>query len=676
MELKDKVTCIKGIGEKTAGNLAKLGISTVSDLIHYYPRTYITYMDPVDIQDIQADERQAVSVTINSRVEVKKLRGFSIATAYAKDYTGAIKLTWFNCPFLRNYFHIGDRYIFVGEVKYKNGMYTMSQPEYYTVPKYQEILKEWQPVYGCTAGITSKTIQKAVKGTLPLIQTLSDYIPEDIRDEYDLMRANEAVTHIHFPDTEAHLRAAIKRVAFDEFYEFIENMHSLKEHDTVKYNQAKIPFTEQVTGFIERLPYRLTGAQMDAVRDIMADMDSEHVMNRLVQGDVGSGKTIVAAIALFACATQGYQGVIMAPTEVLANQHFKELTGLFEPYGIHVTLLTGSMTAKEKREAYQEIAEHRADVIVGTHALIQDKVEYDNLALVVTDEQHRFGVRQREKLSLKGGTPHVLVMSATPIPRTLAIIMYGDLDISVINELPAGRIPIKNCVVDESYRPKAQAFIRAEVKKGHQVYVVCPMVEESEALDDVANVVEYSEDLSQKLDSSIHVAYLHGKMTGDEKNRILTDFYEKKVDVLVSTTVIEVGINNPNATVMMVENAERFGLAALHQLRGRVGRGNLQSYCIFISGKKNKEVMERLNVLADSNDGFYIAGEDLKRRGPGDFFGIRQSGDVLFKMGDIYKHADMLKAASDVYEKYGDRIRTEFDRSVAARNEMYGKPIL
>lgn len=366
MELKDKVTCIKGIGEKTAGNLAKLGISTVSDLIHYYPRTYITYMDPVDIQDIQADERQAVSVTINSRVEVKKLRGFSIATAYAKDYTGTIKLTWFNCPFLRNYFHIGDRYIFVGEVKYKNGMYTMSQPEYYTVPQYQEILKEWQPVYGCTAGITSKTIQKAVKGTLPLIQTLSDYIPEDIRDEYDLMRANEAITHIHFPDTEDHLRTAIKRVAFDEFYEFIENMHSLKEHDTVKYNQAKIPFTEQVTGFIESLPYRLTGAQMDAVRDIMADMDSEHVMNRLVQGDVGSGKTIVAAIALFACATQGYQGVIMAPTEVLANQHFKELTGLFEPYGIHVALLTGSMTAKEKREAYQEIAEHRADVIVGS----------------------------------------------------------------------------------------------------------------------------------------------------------------------------------------------------------------------------------------------------------------------------------------------------------------------
>lgn len=646
MELKDKVTCIKGIGEKTAGNLAKLGISTVSDLIHYYPRTYITYMDPVDIQDIQADERQAVSVTINSRVEVKKLRGFSIATAYAKDYTGTIKLTWFNCPFLRNYFHIGDRYIFVGEVKYKNGMYTMSQPEYYTVPQYQEILKEWQPVYGCTAGITSKTIQKAVKGTLPLIQTLSDYIPEDIRDEYDLMRANEAITHIHFPDTEDHLRTAIKRVAFDEFYEFIENMHSLKEHDTVKYNQAKIPFTEQVTGFIESLPYRLTGAQMDAVRDIMADMDSEHVMNRLVQGDVGSGKTIVAAIALFACATQGYQGVIMAPTEVLANQHFKELTGLFEPYGIHVALLTGSMTAKEKREAYQEIAEHRADVIVGTHALIQDKVEYDNLALVVTDEQHRFGVRQREKLSLKGGTPHVLVMSATPIPRTLAIILYGDLDISVIDELPANRLPIKNCVVDTSYRNTAYAFMKKQIAEGRQCYVICPMVEESESME-AENVIDYAGELQKEMGDSICVSYLHGKMKQAQKDEIMTEFGENKIQVLVSTTVIEVGIDVPNATVMMIENAERFGLAQLHQLRGRVGRGKYQSYCIFMSASKSKETKERLEILNHSNDGFQIASEDLRLRGPGDFFGIRQSGLMDFKLADVYQDSNILKMANE-----------------------------
>ena len=552
----------------------------------------------------------------------------------------------------------------------------MEHPEIFTPAAYEEIIHSMQPVYGLTAGLSNNMVMKAKKQALDGLDLTREILPDSLRLKYGLAEYNYAVRGIHFPEDKEVFYHARERLVFEEFLEFILSIRRLKEKNERLDNNYPMQSRPEVQKFLENLPFELTGAQQKVWKEIEKDLGSDKTMSRLVQGDVGSGKTIVAAIALFACATQGYQGVIMAPTEVLANQHFKELTGLFEPYGIHVTLLTGSMTAKEKREAYQEIAEHRADVIVGTHALIQDKVEYDNLALVVTDEQHRFGVRQREKLSLKGGTPHVLVMSATPIPRTLAIIMYGDLDISVINELPAGRIPIKNCVVDESYRPKAQAFIRAEVKKGHQVYVVCPMVEESEALDDVANVVEYSEDLSQKLDSSIHVAYLHGKMTGDEKNRILTDFYEKKVDVLVSTTVIEVGINNPNATVMMVENAERFGLAALHQLRGRVGRGNLQSYCIFISGKKNKEVMERLNVLADSNDGFYIAGEDLKRRGPGDFFGIRQSGDVLFKMGDIYKHADMLKAASDVYEKYGDRIRTEFDRSVAARNEMYGKPIL
>lgn len=676
MELMDRVTSVKGIGEKTAESLGKLGIYTIRDLIHYYPRTYITYAEPVALQDIAADERQAVAVTINSRVEVRKVRGYSIAVVYAKDYTGTIKLTWFNCPFLRNFFHIGDKYIFVGEIKYKNGMYTMTQPEYFTPEKYKDVIKVWQPVYVCTAGITSKTIQKAVKGAVPLIDRLTDYLPADIRAEYDLMDVCSAVKYIHFPDCEQNLKLAMKRVAFDEFYEFIVHMHRLKKQDITKENKMQIAWNPLVTEFIEGLSYRLTNAQMDAVRDIMGDMESEHVMNRLIQGDVGSGKTIVAAIALFACAVSGYQGVIMAPTEVLANQHFKELSSLFEKYGIRTALLTGSMTAKEKRQTYQEIAEHQVDVIVGTHALIQDKVEYDNLALVVTDEQHRFGVRQREKLSKKGGTPHVLVMSATPIPRTLAIIMYGDLDITVIHELPAGRIPIKNCVVDESYRPKAHAFLLSEVRKGHQVYVVCPMVEESEALEDVANVVSYAEDLSEKLCGEASVAYLHGKMSGDEKNQILTEFYEKKIDILVSTTVIEVGINNPNATVMMVENAERFGLAALHQLRGRVGRGNLQSYCIFISGKKSKEVMERLNVLADSNDGFYIAGEDLKRRGPGDFFGIRQSGDLLFKMGDIYKHADMLKAASDVYERYGDRVQPSFDRSISTGNDLYGKPVL
>ncbi len=676
MKLNDLVTSIKGIGDKTAKNLSKLGIYTVSDLLHYYPRTYVTYDAPVDIEALSDGMRVAVCAVINNRVEVRRVRSLNISVVYAKDYTGTIKLTWFNCPFLRNFFHIGDKYIFVGTVKYKNGMYTMSQPEYYSPDKYKNMIKEWQPVYTVTSGITSKTIQKAVSNILPLAEGLNDYIPENIRNEFGLMKVTEAVRYIHFPDNEEHLRNALKRIAFDEFYEFIANMNDLKKNSVQSVNHNKICWDERVTSFIENLPYSLTNAQMDAVRDIMTDMESENTMNRLIQGDVGSGKTAVAEVALFACAVSGYQGVIMAPTEVLANQHYKELKNMFEPYNIRVSLLTGSMTTKEKRQVYSDISEHNTDIIVGTHALIQDKVSYDRLALVVTDEQHRFGVRQREKLSLKGDMPHVLVMSATPIPRTLAIIIYGDLDISVINEMPEGRIPIKNCVVDESYRDKAYGFILSEVRKEHQVYIVCPMVDESEALDDVANVTCYTEELKSRFPKDVNIECLHGKMSADEKNRILNDFYDRKIDILVSTTVIEVGINNQNATVMMIENAERFGLAALHQLRGRVGRGKLQSYCIFISGKKDKEVMERLGVLAESNDGFYIASEDLKRRGPGDFFGIRQSGDVLFKTGDIYKHADMLKAASDIYRKYGDIIKPDFDKSTEARNDLYGKPVL
>lgn len=676
MELSESVTCIKGIGEKTAKNLSKLGINTVSDLLHYYPRTYITYDEPVDIKDISDTERAAVCVTINSRVEIKRIKNLTLSVVYAKDFTGTIKLTWFNCPFMRGIFHIGDKYIFVGNVKYKNGMLTMSQPEYYTPEKYEKILKAWQPVYACTAGITSKTIQKAVISARPAIDNLVDYIPNDIRNEYGLTELSNAIKDIHFPENEETLRNAIKRVAFDEFYEFLAGMNSLKEKNVQEENNNKIIWNEKVTKFIEGLPYKLTNAQMSAVRDIMGDMESEHIMNRLLQGDVGSGKTVVAAIALFSCAVSGYQGIIMAPTEVLANQHYKELTSMFSDYGIRVSLLTGSMTMKEKRLVYNDISTHSTDIIVGTHALFQDNVKFYNPALVVTDEQHRFGVRQREKLALKGHSPHVLVMSATPIPRTLAIIMYGDLDISVIDELPAGRIPIKNCVVDESYRDKAYGFILSEARKGHQIYIVCPMVYESEALDDVASVVEYAETLQARMPDDIKITYLHGKMTGEEKNNILNDFYERKIDILVSTTVIEVGINNPNATIMMVENAERFGLAALHQLRGRVGRGDLQSYCIFIYGKKDREAMDRLHVLVDSNDGFYIASEDLKRRGPGDFFGIRQSGDVLFKVGDIYKHADMLKAASEIYKRYGDKIKPAFTNNIEMRNDLYGNPIL
>ena len=406
----------------------------------------------------------------------------------------------------------------------------------------------------------------------------------------------------------------------------------------------------------ERLPYALTGAQKKVIREVYADLSGGHIMTRLIQGDVGSGKTIVAILALLQAAANGYQGALMVPTEVLARQHYESMTELFASLKItfRPVLLTGSMTAKEKRLAREVIENHEADIVIGTHALIQEKVVYDNLALVITDEQHRFGVSQREMLSKKGGEPHVLVMSATPIPRTLAIILYGDLDISIIDELPANRQPIKNCVVNREFRPNAYRFIENEVRAGRQAYVICPMVEPSEMLE-AENVIDYTEELRRALPPSIRVEYLHGKMKGKEKNAIMEAFAANEIHVLVSTTVIEVGINVPNATVMMIENAERFGLAQLHQLRGRVGRGKDQSYCIMVNASGEKDAGKRLDILNKSNDGFYIASEDLKLRGPGDLFGVRQSGDLEFHLADIFADADILKAVSDEVKKLMDK---------------------
>ena len=399
------------------------------------------------------------------------------------------------------------------------------------------------------------------------------------------------------------------------------------------------------------LPFALTKGQQEALNDVLRDMSGGSVMNRLIQGDVGCGKTIVAAAALFVTALSGYQGALMVPTEVLAMQHFKDLEKLFAPYKMKVALLTGSMTAKEKRAVYEELTSGSVQIVVGTHALIQEKVNYRSLGLVVTDEQHRFGVRQRDRLAEKGELPHVLVMSATPIPRTLAIILYADLDISLITELPGGRKRILNCVVGIDYRPTAYKFIQKEVAAGHQAYVICPKVEDSEGTP-LENVTDYAEMLRGVYGERVRVASLHGRMKDAEKQQILQDFTDRKIDVLVSTTVIEVGINNPNATVMMIEDAERFGLAQLHQLRGRVGRGEAQGYCIFINAVVTPESKERLGVLEASNDGFHIAAEDLKLRGPGDFFGVRQSGDLMFRLADIYQHADVLKAAQECVLKY------------------------
>ena len=474
-----------------------------------------------------------------------------------------------------------------------------------------------------------------------------DYLPASLRKKHELAEYNFAIEHIHFPQDETDLLFARKRLVYDEFFMFLLGVRRLKEKRQDLQSSYRMK-EEAVSRKLEQeLPYSLTGAQKRALEEVYADLESGSVMNRLIQGDVGSGKTIIAVLALLRTAENGYQGALMVPTEVLARQHYESVTELFEKHGIKktVVLVTGSMTAKEKRIAYEKIASHEADIVIGTHALIQEKVVYDNLALVITDEQHRFGVSQRETLGNKGTQPHVLVMSATPIPRTLAIIIYGDLDISVIDELPANRLPIKNCVVDTGYRKNAYNFIKKEVLNGRQAYVICPMVEESEMIE-AENVLDYTKVLRENL-PGIRVEYLHGKMKPKEKNAIMEAFASGDIQVLVSTTVVEVGVNVPNATVMMIENAERFGLAQLHQLRGRVGRGKEQSYCIMVNASGDKGKNARLEVLNKSNDGFFIASEDLRLRGPGDIFGLRQSGDLEFKIADIYTDAVTLKQVSE-----------------------------
>lgn len=652
MKLSDAITSIKGIGDKTSEAFARLGIFTIDDLLHTYPRNYLTYGEPIAIKDTSVGERQAVFAVISSYVDVRKIRSLSITSITVKDASGTMRITWFNSPFLRNVLHRGDSYVFVGTVKIKNGMRVMEMPEYYKQDVYANMRQEMQPIYPLTQGLSNKTIQKAIMSTRELICQMEDYIPEDVLHDNSLMELSEAYENIHFPMNETILKNAIKRLAFDEFYQFLYDMGTIKKENAKAMNSHVIIQGKVVAEFVATLPYSLTKGQQQAIEDILADMGSDQVMNRLVQGDVGSGKTVVAAASLLACVKQGFQGALMVPTEVLAKQHYEDFVKMFEPLGIRVACLVGSTPIKQKRHIYESLAQGDIDIIIGTHALIEEKVQYKDLGLVVTDEQHRFGVNQRKKLSSKGSFPHVLVMSATPIPRTLAIIMYADLDISIISELPKGRKPIKNCVVGTNYRETAYKFIARQVQEGSQVYVICPMVEESDTLD-VTNVTQYADTLRGALPATVRVELLHGQMRADEKNTIMERFLQGEIDVLVSTTVIEVGINNPNATVMMVENAERFGLAQLHQLRGRVGRGKKQSYCIFVNGKESEESMERLRVLENSNDGFFIANEDLKLRGPGDFFGIRQSGEVLFTLADIYNHVDMLKLAQDILAQYG-----------------------
>lgn len=647
------VNRIKGVGEKTAALFGKINVYTVDDLIRHYPRDYETYDAPVSIRETSPGNVQAVYGQITAIPNVKKVRNLSILNAILKDDNGdSIQLTFFNMPFLKKVLKPGGFYLFRGLVQQRGTHKFMEQPRMFTWDEYRQKSGRLLPRYALTKGLTNQTVQKSVAQALEYYPPEKEYLPQMILQKYPMLSHREAIYALHFPESREELLTARNRMVFEEFFSFLLVLRKNKELAAKTENHFPMYETADTVRFLEQLPFPLTKAQKKVWGELREDMGSPYAMNRLIQGDVGSGKTILAVLALLMCAANGYQGAMMAPTEVLAVQHFETISGYVKKYGIafRPVLLTGSMTAKEKREAYAKIASGEANLIIGTHALIQGKVEYSSLALVVTDEQHRFGVRQRETLAAKGSEPHVLVMSATPIPRTLAIILYGDLKVSVIDELPANRLPIKNCVVGTSYRPKAYEFIAKEVAAGRQAYVICPMVEEGES-EDMENVVDYTEKLRAVLPPSVQVAYLHGKMRPADKNRIMEEFATKEIDVLVSTTVIEVGINVPNATVMMVENAERFGLAQLHQLRGRVGRGEFQSYCIFISTSDTKETMERLQILNHSNDGFHIASEDLKLRGPGDIFGIRQSGEFAFVLGDIYTDANILKEASDAVEQ-------------------------
>ncbi len=648
MNRDSSISEIKGVGAKTEELFHKIGVYTIRDILLHYPRTYTQYPKVKHVDEVNEGETAAVLGRITKTPVVKRVRSMQITVTVIGELDVSMELVWFRMPYIKNNLKSGCSYVFYGKVNRKNGRLVMEQPAIYSVEQYSSMEEVFLPVYALTGGLSNNLVTKTIRAALGDDYLFADYLPTELRNRHELCEYNYAIHQIHFPTDMETLITARKRLVFDEFFLFILSMQYQKEKREKEPNGFAFADDGFVGGLMEKLPYELTGAQKRALNDVLSDMRSETVMQRLIQGDVGSGKTILAFLAMADAAHNGYQSAIMAPTEVLARQHYETFQQLCERFGLHipVALLTGSMTARQKRRAYEALEVYENAMVIGTHALIQEKAVYQNLALVITDEQHRFGVKQRETFAQKGYEPHVLVMSATPIPRTLAIILYGDLDISVIDEVPAKRLPIKNCVVNTTYRPKAYSFIENEIKMGHQAYVICPLVEESENME-AENVTDYAKKLRGIFPEEIQLGVLHGQMKPDQKNKIMEEFAAGGIQVLISTTVVEVGVNVPNATVMLIENAERFGLAQLHQLRGRVGRGDAQSYCIMVNCSDNKNAAKRLDILNRSNDGFKIASEDLKLRGPGDFFGIRQSGDMQFALADIYQDAGVLQKASE-----------------------------
>ncbi len=648
MNLTSPVTELKGVGSKKADLLKKLNISTLYDLVSHYPRAYQDRTNVRRISELSNGEEALISGRVLRSVLTGNPYRKPILHLLVDDGSGInIEILFFNGKWLKDSFKIGDEYSFFGRAEIKYGKYSMLHPEYSKgdTGESESIL----PIYPLTEGLRQSDIRKWMREALKLISEDEEYLPLEIVKNYNLCPHGFAVKNLHFPDNRQSFAQAKYRLVFDELLMLQLGLMYVR---AAEISVKGIKFSSDVNAdvFINSLPYALTGAQTRVINEIMPDLESDKAMNRLVQGDVGSGKTAVAEITLYKAVKCGYQGAMMAPTEILAKQHYKEMKRIFEPFDINVGFLGGNLTTKERKEALAGLASGEIDIIVGTHALVQPDVEFANLGLVITDEQHRFGVNQRKLLTEKGNSPNKLVMTATPIPRTLAVILYGDLDISIIDELPPGRQKIITKAVAEEKRIKAYELMRKEVREGRQCYVVAPLIEDSEVFGARSAESIYEE---VKLGfPEFRVALLHGAMKQAEKDAIMAGFVAGEIDVLVSTVVIEVGINVPNATVMIIENSERFGLAQLHQLRGRIGRGKYQSYCVLVLGTDGEIARRRAQIMCESSDGFYISEQDLKLRGPGEIFGTRQHGLPDMRLADIAKHTKILaasqKAAKDI----------------------------
>lgn len=648
-ELQQSVRVLHGAGEKRAKALEKLEIFTLFDLISHFPRDYEDRTRMKTIRELHEDESACVEAMVASEPELRRIRkGLDITRVRVVDETGGMTLTFFNQSYIKDSLVLGESYVFFGKVSRNSGKLSMQNPEFEKIGS-QIKTGRIVPVYPLTSGITRNMLAAYIREAMNLaLPCLVDPIPETYRHEHKLAHQSFSYKNIHYPENMNSLAAAQKRLIFEELLIFSIGLGLLKNRRAPMQGIA-MP-NVSLSPFFESLPFTLTGAQSRAIEDAIGDMQKNRPMNRLVQGDVGSGKTMVAAACAYFAAKAGYQSALMAPTEILARQHAETLTPLLENAGLRVEKLLGSTTAAQKRKIKEALACGEIDIIIGTHALISDDVAFSRLGLVITDEQHRFGVGQRSALTAKGENPHLLVMSATPIPRTLALILYGDLDVSIIDELPPGRQPIRTVAVNEKKRAQAYSFMAGELSKGRQIYIVCPLVEENDELE-LKSVEQYAKKLAENIFPTSNVAFLHGKMKARDKEEIMRRFSENEIQILVSTTVIEVGVNVPNATVMAVENAERFGLSQLHQLRGRVGRGEHQSYCILFSDTDGEIAKKRLAVLCKTNDGFIISEEDLKLRGPGDFFGTKQHGVPDLKIADLARDISILREAQSVAQR-------------------------